>query len=212
MEARLLQRGAAMTYEPTHGPAVPVAATATSGGTCTGFAHERTPRACRGGQAGSQHRRRRWQSWTDVAAKDDRETMVRLRGPARGHGMGDGHGRCLRRVAGRRWQREVEHSGLARCTVVVPRPNVRVEAGPTVLRLAREAHHVTSAPRGPSAMPLGLASNEGLGLGWRAPTLLHMEARLLQRRAAMAYEPDARTGCSICGHCDEQWSLHRLCP
>ena len=43
-------------------------------------------------------------------------------------------------------------------------PNVRVEAGPTVLRLARAVHHVPQAPRGQGAMPLGLASNEGLGL------------------------------------------------
>ena len=43
------------------------------------------------------------------------------------------------------------------------RPNVRVEAGPTVLRLARAVHHVPPAPRGQGAMPLGLASNEGLG-------------------------------------------------
>ena len=56
-----------------------------------------------------------------------------------------------------------------------PTPNVRGEAGPAVLRLAREAHHVPPAPRGQGAMPLGLASTEGLGLGWRALTLLHME-------------------------------------
>ena len=59
-------------------------------------------------------------------------------------------------------------------------------------------------------MPLGLASNEGLGLGWRALTLLQLEARLLQRGAAMTYEPDARIGYSSCGHYDERWSVHRL--
>ena len=46
----------------------------------------------------------------------------------------------------------------------VARPNVRVEAGSTVLLLARAVHHVPQAPRGQGAMPLGLASNEGLGL------------------------------------------------
>src|SRR5438876_3347322 len=35
---------------------------------------------------------------------------------------------------------------------VFARPNVRVEAGPTALRLAREAHHAPKAPRGPSAI------------------------------------------------------------
>jgi len=58
--------------------------------------------------------------------------------------------------------------GQAGCNAGVPRwsyatPNVRVEAGPTVLRLARAVHHVPQALRGQGAMPLGLASNEGLG-------------------------------------------------
>jgi len=57
---------------------------------------------------------------------------------------------------------------LAYCTVSVARPNVRVEAGPAVLHLARAVHHVPQAPRGQGAMPLGLASNEGLGLARRA--------------------------------------------
>ena len=57
-----------------------------------------------------------------------------------------------------RFRSEAEHrDGLP------ARPNVRGEAGPTVLRLAREAHHVPKTPRGPSATPLGLASTEGLG-------------------------------------------------
>ena len=43
------------------------------------------------------------------------------------------------------------------------RPNVRGEAGPTALRLARAVHHVPQALRGQGAMPLGLASTEGLG-------------------------------------------------
>jgi len=43
------------------------------------------------------------------------------------------------------------------------RPNVRGEAGPTVLRLARAVHHVPQALRGQGAMPLGLASTDGLG-------------------------------------------------
>ena len=42
-------------------------------------------------------------------------------------------------------------------------PNVRGEAGPTALRLARAVHHEPQAPRGQGAMPLGLASTEGLG-------------------------------------------------
>jgi len=48
------------------------------------------------------------------------------------------------------------------------RPNVRGEAGPAVLRLARAEHHVPQALRGQGAMPLGLASTEGLGLARRA--------------------------------------------
>ena len=54
----------------------------------------------------------------------------------------------------------MEHAGGKQCFV---RPNVRVEAGPAVLHLARAGHHVPQAPRGHGAMPLGLASNEGLG-------------------------------------------------
>jgi len=53
---------------------------------------------------------------------------------------------------------------LEHCTACFARPNVRVEAGSTVLLLARAVHHVPQAPRGQGAMPLGLASNEGLGL------------------------------------------------
>lgn len=53
---------------------------------------------------------------------------------------------------------------LQPCPTFMPRPNVRGEAGPAVLRLAREAHHLAPAPRGQGAMPLGLASTEGLGL------------------------------------------------
>jgi len=36
------------------------------------------------------------------------------------------------------------------------------------LCLARAVHHVPQASRGQGAMPLGLASTEGLGLAWRA--------------------------------------------
>jgi hypothetical protein len=44
-------------------------------------------------------------------------------------------------------------------------PNVRGEAGPTVLGQARAAHVIDPwAPRGPGPMPLGLASTEGLGV------------------------------------------------
>jgi hypothetical protein len=54
-------------------------------------------------------------------------------------------------------------SMVVRLSGVIATPNVRGEAGPTVLRLAREAHHVPQAPRGQGAVPLGLASTEGLG-------------------------------------------------
>jgi len=52
---------------------------------------------------------------------------------------------------------------LEHCTACFARPNVRGEAGPTALRLARAVHHVPLALRGQGAMPLGLASTEVLG-------------------------------------------------
>ena len=62
-------------------------------------------------------------------------------------------------------------------------PNVGVEAGPTALCLAREVHHMPSAPRGPSAMPLGLASNDGLGRAGGGAGLLMVKI-LYKRREA----------------------------
>src|SRR5437773_11234079 len=114
-----------------------------------------------------------------VSANSERGSELRCQGVTPAPRRPKRCSRCQRDAGGRQAPgRAMANGDLEQSLGTEPTPNVRGEAGPTVLRLAREAHHVPPAPRGQGAMPLGLASTEGLGLGWRAPTLLYIGARL----------------------------------
>jgi hypothetical protein len=60
------------------------------------------------------------------------------------------------------WQ--LPRMSMVRAPRVFATPNVGVEAGPTAEGQAREAHHAPRAHRGLGLLPLGLASNDGLGV------------------------------------------------